>query len=225
MTKEPSTCRDCGAAIEWMTTWPGNRSVPLDPEPAPDGKWVKIEVQGARKKLMRARCLKLNEETELDRYNTHYKTCPYRRDGVRIRKTIYLAARYSRREELVLYRAILTKFGHTVTSRWLNGNHQISDDGLSAEAAEEERIRFAEEDWEDLTDAEVVVSFTEPPRATNSRGGRHVEFGAAMALGKRVIVVGPRENVFHCRRIVEWYPDWEWFDQECSLMRKETTNQ
>jgi nucleoside 2-deoxyribosyltransferase len=111
---------------------------------------------------------------------------------------IYLAARYSRREELCGYRSQLQALGYTVTSRWLNGNHQISDDGLSAQAKEEERIRFAQEDWEDLMNADVCISFTEEPRSSNSRGGRHVEFGAALAAGKPCIVVGPRENVFHC---------------------------
>ena len=115
----------------------------------------------------------------------------------------------SRREELCGYVADLAALGHSVTSRWLNGNHQIDDAGLSVEAKQEERTRFALEDWEDLCSAEIVISFTEPPRSSNSRGGRHVEYGAALALGRRCLVVGPRENVFHCLPWVEWYPDWD----------------
>jgi hypothetical protein len=121
---------------------------------------------------------------------------------------IYLAARYSRREELCLYAKNLRQMGFTITSRWLNGNHQISDDGLSAEAKAEERTRFALEDYEDLMAADICINFTETPRGTNSRGGRHVEFGAALAAGKRVIVVGHRENVFHCLPQVEFYATW-----------------
>lgn len=63
---------------------------------------------------------------------------------------IYLAARYSRREELCAYGDDLWTLGHTVTSRWLAGNHQVSDDGLLAEGTREERERFARDDWEDL---------------------------------------------------------------------------
>jgi hypothetical protein len=122
---------------------------------------------------------------------------------------VYLAARYSRRRELCEYAAYLAAFGHSITSRWLEGNHQISDDGLSAEAKAEERTRFALEDWADLMAADLCINFTEPPRGTNSRGGRHVEFGAALASGKRVIVVGHRENVFHCLPQVEFYATWE----------------
>lgn len=124
---------------------------------------------------------------------------------------IYLAARYSRREELNGYADWLRSRGHEITSRWLLGNHQIDDAGLSAEAAAEERARFACEDWEDLMAADCCISFTEAPRSSNSRGGRHVEFGAALADRKACIVVGPRENVFHCLPLVAVHPDWKAF--------------
>ena len=57
---------------------------------------------------------------------------------------------------------------------------------------------FALDDAADLQDAEVVISFTETPRSTYGTAvvGRHVEFGMALAWGKRLIVIGPRENVF-----------------------------
>jgi len=109
----------------------------------------------------------------------------------------YLAARYSRREELNAYRRDLEAKGHKVTSRWLDGTHQLGGDGLSVQAADAERERFATEDWADLMDAHAVVNFTESPRTHAGRGGRHVEFGAALAKGKPCIVIGPRENVFH----------------------------
>lgn len=122
---------------------------------------------------------------------------------------IYLAARYSRREELCGYRTELEELGFEITSRWLNGNHQIDDQGLSVEAKAEERTRFAREDWGDLMAADICINFTETPRSTNSRGGRHVEFGAALAAGKMCYVVGPRENVFHCLPVVGWHEAWE----------------
>ena len=112
--------------------------------------------------------------------------------------TIYLAARYSRRAELVAYRALLEALGHTVTSRWLHGNHQIDDDGLEGDGTRAERERFAQEDYEDVCRAELLIAFTEPPRTGPTRGGRHVEFGIAIALEKRVLVVGPRENGIYC---------------------------
>lgn len=122
---------------------------------------------------------------------------------------IYLASRYSRFREMQGYREELERAGHVVTSRWINGDHQIDDQGLSTQAKEAERIRFASEDRDDLVTADCVVSFTEAPRSSNSRGGRHVEHGMALALGKRTIVVGYRENVFHCLPEVEFFPAWQ----------------
>lgn len=121
---------------------------------------------------------------------------------------IYLAARYSRRLELCGYADQLRELGHEVTSRWLDGHDQIPDEGLSPEAAPELRIRFAQEDWADLRRADMCIAFTEPPRSTASRGGRHVELGAALAWGKWVIVVGHRENVFCCLPQVDFAGDW-----------------
>lgn len=138
----------------------------------------------------------------------------------------YLASRYGRRLELAEYADQLRSLGHQVTSRWLEGQHQADELEVAA-AGEVHQVpeiarRFAEEDIEDVTFADVVVAFSEPPRSSASRGGRHVEFG--MALGwvlagyrsldgraRRVIVIGQRENVFHCLREVAVFPDWSAF--------------
>lgn len=146
---------------------------------------------------------------------------------------VYLAARYTRRLELVEYARQLERLGYTVTSRWLAGEHQW--DGMAVETAQayEERgeipplaWRFAQDDLEDVTAADLLIAFTERPRDPlsqadvdeasakagdpvmltallniaakgASRGGRHVELGLAMGLDKRVVVCGPAENVFH----------------------------
>lgn len=120
------------------------------------------------------------------------------------------------------YAEALHEIGIEVTSRWIHGAHQATFDGSplgpEREALFEEghasmlvqRREFAQHDWDDLMAADMVVSFTEKPRdATTSRGGRHVEFGAAMAAGKRLIVIGYRENVFHCLPQVEFFKTWD----------------
>lgn len=120
-------------------------------------------------------------------------------------KSVYLAARYSRYPEMQQVRSLLDALGYTVTSRWINGGHELTKEG-STEAHEAERIRYAQEDMADLLAADIVISFTEEPRTTKTRGGRHVEFGAALALRKTVIVIGYRENVFHTLPEVLFYP-------------------
>ena len=124
---------------------------------------------------------------------------------------IYLAARYSRREELCGYRSELERLGHTVTARWLNGEHQAADDDPGPLAEQ-----FAQHDYDDLRYSDLLINFTEAPRSDANRGGRHVEFGIALGwvregyeLGpQRVMVVGPRENVFHWLAPIEQFDTW-----------------
>jgi hypothetical protein len=113
---------------------------------------------------------------------------------------IYIAARFSRRDEMQEVAALLRARGHTITSRWIDGHEDEGGEYLLGGTNRELYATFAREDLEDVQQAETVVSFTEPPRAGNlrGRGGRHVEYGYALALEKRLIVVGPLENVFHC---------------------------
>lgn len=143
---------------------------------------------------------------------------------------IYLASRYSRRVELCEYRAQLVALGFDVQARWLNGEHQLSNEGIpigeNGESLVEDggdgtggsgmkdlksaqlRAHFANEDWEDVTQADCVISWTEPPRSSANRGGRHVELGIALALQKRCIVIGYRENIFHWLPQVEFFETW-----------------
>lgn len=134
---------------------------------------------------------------------------------------IYLAARYSRRVELLAYRDALAELGHVVTSRWLNGDHQISNAGVpigeagealvedgDGEAAARLRDKFANDDFEDVVSADVLVAFTEPPRSDKGRGGRHVELGIALGFGIDVLVVGPRENIFCWLASVKHFDSW-----------------
>lgn len=131
--------------------------------------------------------------------------------------TIYLAAQYRRREELCQHRTELESVGFNVTSRWLNGDHHMPDHSPSDYQFAENQ-RFAIEDWEDLQAADVVISFTEPMRTGPSRGGRHVEMGAALALDKICVVIGHRENVFHFLPEVAFFENWEgvidWLKEE-----------
>lgn len=105
--------------------------------------------------------------------------------------------------------------GFQVNTRWLDGGHEWSgvDDG---DIPPPEAVRFAMEDVADIHASQIFVCFTEEPRSGSSRGGRHVEYGMATMLGKRIVVVGPRENVFYTLPgpiyVQEWQEakDWLW---------------
>jgi hypothetical protein len=111
---------------------------------------------------------------------------------------IYLAAKYSRNPEMRVLRDHLGKDRrHAVISRWIEGNHEISEAN-----GDWDRSRFAQEDLEDLHNSDVVLWFAEPEKIEGrNRGGRHVEFGLALAWGIPIIVIGRKENVFH------WLPE------------------
>lgn len=151
---------------------------------------------------------------------------------------IYLAARYSRRDQLRGLAQHLRAAGHIVTSRWLDTEWVNRPDSSSA-APPEYREKYAIIDMEDVVAADAMINFTEPPagkcaacegigtvfwpsedggspplkcpeckgkgRIDAGRGGRHVEFGLAVALGKRLIVIGHRENLFHHLPAVEFF--------------------
>jgi hypothetical protein len=110
---------------------------------------------------------------------------------------IYLAAHYDRRWQMLAVASTLEHAGHEVTSRWIEGGR--GDDPAVVPAVEA---------LIDLGSADCVVAFTEEP-AGNSLGAgsgeRHVEIGIALASGKRVCVVGPRETIFHHLLSVESY--------------------
>jgi len=138
----------------------------------------------------------------------------------------YFAGAYARRAELAgrameLEMAVPTA---KVTSSWLADPQEGHDAGFSVGGmTTPEQIELAwsygQQDIADLLRSDAIVSFT----GEGARGGRHVEHGFAMAfLGDqpmgsksewpmRLIVVGPREHVFHCHPATEVYPDFDAF--------------
>lgn len=100
---------------------------------------------------------------------------------------IYLAAMYSRIHDMQRVRDLLVAKGHRVTSQWIDGRE--ADDTMASAAIM---------NLKDLLEADTLVAFSLPRGMMHNGGGRHVEFGLAIAFEKKVIVVGPRgEHVFH----------------------------
>jgi hypothetical protein len=106
-------------------------------------------------------------------------------------------------------RDVLHALGHEVTSRWIDchaGKYLVSFTPEHLNNDPEYCCGVAIHDLEDLRAADTVISFTD--EKGGGKGGRHVEFGVALALNKRLILVGPRENVFHTLPEIEHYPTW-----------------
>jgi nucleoside 2-deoxyribosyltransferase len=123
---------------------------------------------------------------------------------------IYLAARYQRHKEMQDVRNVLEGLGHRVTSRWIDLHCDTPGDFTKSFTKEflntypKNCTFIGERDIEDLNKADIIISFTEED-GSGGKGGRHVEFGYALARGKRLIIVGPRENVFHTLSAIEHY--------------------
>lgn len=116
----------------------------------------------------------------------------------------YLAACYGRHVEMQSYANQLVALGHSVTSRWIWGGHDLRED-----APPEENKRLAQEDLLDIYQSGMLIYFADVPY--NGLGGRHVEFGIAAARGIAIAIIGHRENVFHYLPAVELYPTWRDF--------------
>lgn len=127
---------------------------------------------------------------------------------------VYLASRFGRQDEMKQHRERLRSLGFDVVSRWLD-EEWSSARGHSVTA--EDKRTWAGYDHDDVRSCDVMVNFTEAENS-HGRGGRHVEMGMAIAWGKRTIVVGHRENVFHHLPQVEFC---ETFDQAVELLRKD----
>ena len=104
---------------------------------------------------------------------------------------VYLSARFGRQEEMQSVARRIRCFGHEVVSSWID--HEVEP--LDPEDAP----GIAERELEEIRElCDVMIHFSEEPGTPGAaRGGRLVEFGMAAALGKRLIVVGPVENIFH----------------------------
>lgn len=120
---------------------------------------------------------------------------------------VYLAARFSQKNEIAKLAEELRAAGVEVTSRWLNEKapanstmDQYSDEYLRETAAI---------DLEDIDAADALVLFTVNPKEPTVRGGRHTEFGYAMGRGLGLMIVGPRENIFHYLPAVVQRDTWE----------------
>lgn len=126
----------------------------------------------------------------------------------------YFAARYSRHPEMRQRRAeLLTAIPSArVTSRWIDCHGGELDASYTPEvlnAKPDECWQHGCDDLDDLLAADTIVSFTGD--GGGGKGGRHIEHGYAIRDGKRLVIVGPRENIFHCHPETEVYATWAEF--------------
>lgn len=104
---------------------------------------------------------------------------------------VYYASRFERQLEIrELALTMHQKHGIDSTARWVTAE-------ASGSKFEAERRFFALMDLQDINEADIVVVFSEQQDFNNGTGGRHVEYGYALARQKTIVLCGSKENVFH----------------------------
>jgi hypothetical protein len=116
---------------------------------------------------------------------------------------IYVAARSQEAGRALRDRLI--SLGHTVTSSWLDA----SDYGTDAARTPGNRRLNALACDADVVACDALVMIA----GDGLKGGRHVELGMALALGKCVYVLGEPENVFHWHPGVAVFKDVSHFEE------------
>lgn len=102
---------------------------------------------------------------------------------------IYLAAQFKEQPLMLQWSILLKHHGHYITSRWLMANE--------AKLKSIEAYNEAMKDLEDIDNCDIFISQTLNRGDVYTGGGRHIEFGYALAKGKKLINVGGSESVFH----------------------------
>lgn len=115
--------------------------------------------------------------------------------------SVYLAASFSRKEELSGYRERFEKMGIRVTSTWLD-EPVPSHEHIGEQSFDYNRVQ-AEQDLIDIRDADVLILFSNGLNSATRGGGRFFEMGYAAAYGCPIIVVGEREIIFQFLPSVE----------------------
>lgn len=104
---------------------------------------------------------------------------------------VYLAAPFELQEMAARIAAFLaTEHGIGCTSRWLTAGGVDSD----------EWARYC---LADVGRCDVFVVINPEAFRKTGTGGRHVEFGYALALRKPVVIVGEQTNLFHTLAEIE----------------------
>lgn len=102
---------------------------------------------------------------------------------------VYIAAPWPIRDEAIQAMLILERQGHFVTSRWLKVEEDDTDPYVLEKAAYE--------DLANIREADALLLLHPEDWHNKGTGGRHVEFGYALALAKQIIIVGRKTNAFH----------------------------
>ena len=112
------------------------------------------------------------------------------------------------------YAEELRAHGFEITSRWINGSHQVMLNGEALgpereamfesdhESMEQPRREFAGHDWDDLMAADMVISFTAAPAQAGEPGCQKLAAHAAVVRALDFVTGGRRLSTLARRQRV-----------------------
>jgi hypothetical protein len=118
---------------------------------------------------------------------------------------VYVAARWDDRGDACIAKAILEEHGVYCTSTWLTPHDNQSMDALKARGPDvvvKEARERAIKDFDDIREADCLLVLSPRKGFRNATGGKHVETGFALAIGRPIFLMGERENIFHYHPMV-----------------------
>jgi len=65
-----------------------------------------------------------------------------------------------------------------------------------------QKMAIAERCENDVKQCDLLINIADE---VNTHGGKHVELGIALALGKKIMVLGRKENIFHHHKSVIFF--------------------
>jgi hypothetical protein len=110
-------------------------------------------------------------------------------------KNIYPAGPFSWQGRILGYADRLAAIGYTITAEWLHQKQQFTSSDnktLIYTSLHSECQNFSERDLFNIASADTLILFD--PGIPMERNTRIAEFGAALAWGKKCIVIGPEEE-------------------------------
>lgn len=130
---------------------------------------------------------------------------------------VYIAAPYAARDHVRAWLTwLLPRTSLEVTSSWLDADHEIHAGTVDTapDMPDEYAYQHSMKDCVEIYSADALILLTHSfvsqwgfTLAQTTSGGRHIETGYALAIGKPVIVVGEPENIFH-RGVCTVVPDF-----------------
>lgn len=124
---------------------------------------------------------------------------------------IALAASYQHKEKMQAFARELEELNWHNISRWVDSEDDNNDT--------ESYHQFADDDMRDIYDAKNFILFTEP-YPTPDRNSRLVEMGMALAYGKIVITIGPKETIYcYHEHVVNYATKEEFLEALATLQR------